>query len=124
LPDSFVTSRFLDAFGRPERAQTCACERSQDASVGQALHLNNGGTLNEKLRAKDSRVAKWLAAKVNDDQAIRDLYILALCREPAAAEVASFKKLLAEATADTGRREALEDVFWAVLTSREFVFNR
>ncbi len=124
LPDSLVTSRFLDAFGRPERAQTCSCERSQDASVGQALHLNNGQTLNEKLRGKGSRVAQWLATKVSDEQAVKDLYLLALCREPAAAELGSFKKLLAEATADTGRREALEDLFWAVLTSREFVFNR
>jgi hypothetical protein len=124
LPDSFVTSRFLDAFGRPERAQTCSCERSQDASVGQALHLNNGGTLNEKLRAKDSRVSKWLAAKVGDEQAINDLYLLALSREATAAEMATFKKLLGEAASETSRREALEDLFWAVLTSREFVFNR
>jgi hypothetical protein len=124
LPDSLVTSRFLDAFGRPERAQTCSCERSQDASVGQALHLNNGRTLNEKLRAKNSRVSKWLAEKVSDEQAIKDLYMLALCREPNPTELNRFGKLLADATADTGRREALEDLFWAVLTSREFVFNR
>jgi hypothetical protein len=124
LPDSLVTSRFLDAFGRPERAQTCSCERSQDASVGQALHLNNGRTLNEKLRAMESRVAKWLADKVSDEQAIKNLYLLALCREPTTAETATFRRLLSEAAADTSRREALEDLFWAVLTSREFVFNR
>jgi hypothetical protein len=124
LPDSLVASRFLDAFGRPDRAQTCSCERSQDATVGQALHLNNGRTLNDKLRGKDSLVSKWLAAKVDDETAVKDLYLLSLCREPTAAELARFRKLLAEATADTGRREALEDLCWAVLTSREFVFNR
>ena len=52
LPDSQLVSPFLDAFGQPERLQTCACERQQDSSVGQALHLNNGRTLNDKLRAK------------------------------------------------------------------------
>jgi hypothetical protein len=124
LPDSQVFSRFLDAFGRPERAQTCSCERSQDASVGQALHLNNGQTLNGKLRAKESRVAKWLAARMSDEQAVKDLYLLALCREPTAEELKSFTKLLAEASAEGSRREALEDLFWAVLTSKEFVFNR
>src|SRR5205814_8845656 len=41
LPDTLVVSRFLDSFGRPERGQTCSCERQQDSSVGQALHLNN-----------------------------------------------------------------------------------
>ena len=124
LPDSLVVSRFLDAFGRPERAQTCSCERSQDASVGQALHLNNGQTLNGKLRHKDSRVAKWVKEKRTDEQAVKNLYLLALCREPTATEKASFVKLLVEARAEGSQREALEDLFWAVLTSRDFVFNR
>ena len=44
LPDSRVASRFLDGFGRPGREQTCSCERQQDSSVSQALHLNNGQT--------------------------------------------------------------------------------
>jgi hypothetical protein len=126
LPDSLVVSRFLDAFGRAERAQTCSCERSEDSSVAQALHVNNGRTLNDKLRAKGSRVTKWLAAKVGDEEAVKRVYLLALARAPTAKELASFQKLLAEA-ADDGtatRREALEDLFWAVLTSKEFLFNR
>src|SRR5262249_49570288 len=64
LPDSQLVSSFLDAFGRPERVQTCSCERQQDSSVGQALHLNNGKTLNEKLRDKKSRVETWLKNKI------------------------------------------------------------
>lgn len=104
--------------------QTCSCERTQDASVGQVLHLNNGRTLNDKLRGKDSRVAKWLSAKVSDETVVQDLYMLALSREPTATERTAFTRLLSEATADTSRREAIEDLFWAVLTSREFVFNR
>jgi len=126
LPDSLVTSNFLDAFGRPERSQTCSCERSQDSSVGQALHRNNGKTLNDKLRARTSRVGRWLREKVPDDEAVQRLYLLALCREPTGAERARFRKFLAEAVADkqSSRQEALEDLFWAVLASREFVFNR
>jgi hypothetical protein len=124
LPDSLVASRFLDAFGRPERANTCSCERSQDSSVGQALHLNNGQTLNDKLRAKGSLVERWLAKGVSDDEAIGGLYLAALCREPTGKERASFRRLLAEAASDDGRREALEDLVWAVLTSKEFLFNR
>ncbi len=50
--------------------------------------------------------------------------MLALSREPTATERTAFTRLLSEATADTSRREAIEDLFWAVLTSREFVFNR
>jgi hypothetical protein len=126
LPDSRVVSRFLDAFGRPERLQTCSCERQQDANVGQALHVNNGGTLNDKLRAKDSRISLWLKGNIGDADAVKQLYMLALSREPNAAELANFANLIAEAGADkqTTRREALEDLFWSVLTSKEFLFNR
>jgi hypothetical protein len=126
LPDSRVVSRFLDAFGRPERLQTCSCERQPDASVGQALHVNNGGTLNDKLRDKESRVGAWVKENVGDAEAVRRIYLLALCRVPSAEESTRFAGLLAEAAADgkTTRREALEDLFWSVLTSKEFLFNR
>jgi hypothetical protein len=126
LPDSKVVSQFLDAFGRPERIQTCSCERQQDSSVTQALHVNNGQTLNDKLRDKKSAVEAWLTEKIGDEEAVRRVYLLALSREPTAAEMTKFKALLAEAASDTKatRREALEDLFWAVLSSKEFLFNR
>jgi hypothetical protein len=126
LPDSRVASRFLDSFGRPDRMQTCSCERQQDSSVGQALHLNNGRTLNDKLRAKNSRIEQWVQQQMGDEEAIRQVFLLALSRAPSAHELKRFKDLMAEAAADkqTTRREALEDLFWAVLTGREFLFNR
>jgi hypothetical protein len=124
LPDSLLISRFLDAFGRADRLQVCSCERTVDSSVTQALHLNNGVTLNDKLRDPKSRVAAWLTEKATDDDAVNRLYKLALAREPTAAERAKLVPLLAEAKTPAERREALEDLFWAVLTSREFLFNR
>jgi hypothetical protein len=126
LPDTQLVSQFLDAFGRPERGQTCSCERQQESSVTQALHLNNGQTLNDKLRDKKSRVEEWLKENVNDQEAIRRVFILALCRAPTAEEETRFTKILTEAAQDpqSTRREALEDLFWSVLTGREFLFNR
>jgi hypothetical protein len=125
LPDSRVASQFLDEFGRPDRMQTCSCERQQDSSVGQALHLNNGKTLNDKLRSKSSRVEQWVKEKIGDDEAVRRVFLLALSREPTATELVKFRRVLVEAAADKGtsRREAVEDLFWAVLTGREFLFN-
>ncbi len=125
LPDSLLVSQFLDSFGRPQREQTCSCERQQDSSVSQALHLNNGQTLNDKLRDKKSRVEQWVQEKIGDDEAIRRVFLLALSRDPTASEQQKFKALMAEAAADKGttRREVLEDLFWAVLTGREFLFN-
>jgi hypothetical protein len=126
LPDALVVSPFLDAFGRPERSQTCSCERQQESSVTQALHLNNGKTLNDKLRAENSLVERWVKEKVGDEEAVRRFFLLALCREPTAAERQRFVKLMEETARDprATRREALEDLCWAVLTGREFLFNR
>jgi hypothetical protein len=125
LPDTLLVSRFLESFGRPERLQTCSCERQNDSSVGQALHLNNGQTLNDKLRGQNSRVAQLLKDNVADEEAIRRLFVLGLCREPTAGELKNFTTLMAEAAKEgQTRREVLEDLFWAVLTSKEFLFNR
>ena len=125
LPDVRIASDFLDSFGRPDRTQPCACERQQDSSVSQALHLNNGKTLNDKLRAKESLIERWLVDKITDDEAVRQLFVMALSREPLPAELKKFHVLLAEAATDKTmtRREALQDLFWAVLTGREFLFN-
>lgn len=126
LPDSRVASSFLDSFGRPDRVQTCSCERQQDSSVTQALHLNNGQTLNDKLRAKNSRVHQWLSEKITDDEAVHRLFFLALCRQPTDTELNKFKTLMADAAKDakTTRQEILEDLFWSVLSGKEFMFNR
>jgi Protein of unknown function (DUF1553)/Protein of unknown function (DUF1549) len=126
LPDTQVASNFLNAFGRPERLQTCSCERQQEATVGQALHLNNGQTLNDKLRSKQCRIEKWLKDQVSDAEAVRRVFELALARQPTPAEARRFETILKEAAAEKGgsRREALEDLFWAVLTGKEFLFNR
>jgi hypothetical protein len=125
LPDTQVISRFLDAFGRPERNQTCSCERQEDSSVGQALHLNNGKTLNDKLRSAKGRIQQWLDQKVGDEEAVRRVFLMGLSREPTEAERQRLLGLMAEAARDprTTRREVFEDLFWGVLTGREFLFN-
>jgi hypothetical protein len=124
LPDSQVASRFLEAFGRPDRVQTCSCERQQDSTVGQALMLNNGQSLNDKLRSPKGRLNAWLAEKMTDQEAVKRVFALALSREPTGTELKKMTVLLSDAgSTPEARREALEDVFWAVLTSREFLFN-
>jgi hypothetical protein len=125
LPDALVVSEFLDSFGRPDRSQPCSCERMAEASVTQALHLNNGKTLNDKLRAKSSRVERWLKEKISSEEAIRRLFLLALSRQPTLAERSRLLALMSEAERDgqASRREVLEDLFWSVLTGREFLFN-
>jgi hypothetical protein len=128
LPDSRVASSFLDAFGRPDRSQTCSCERQQDSTVGQALMLNNGVVLNDKLRSPKSlaniALKEWMG-KVPTERIIGVVFRKALSREPTEAEVKKMTALMTEGgDSEIARREAIEDLFWAVLTSREFLFNR
>lgn len=125
LPDAQVSSRFLDAFGRPERAQACSCERQADSSVGQALHVFNGNTLNEKLRSPEFVGTQWIKNAWSPERMVEAIFDRGLCRKPSASELARFSAILQEAASqgEKARTEALEDVFWSVLTSREFVFN-
>ncbi|MFO0803680.1 MAG: DUF1553 domain-containing protein [Gemmataceae bacterium] len=125
IPDSLTASRFLEAFGRADRVQTCSCERTADASVTQALHLNNGVTLNDKLRNPKSAISVWLIADLSDEAIMERLFLAALSRLPSAEEKVKFVKILSDAAKDgaASRREAIEDFVWAVLTGREFLFN-
>ena len=125
LPDASVASRFLDAFGRPERAQACSCERQQDSTVGQALHVFNGNTLNEKLRSKEFLGLQWISENLSSEKIIERVFLRALSRKPNADELSRFLKIMAEADPKDpkSKQESIEDLVWAVLTSKEFVFN-
>jgi len=123
LPDTHTASYFLNSFGRPNRVQTCECERTNEPSMAQALHIANGDTLNEKLAARDNRVDHLLASGKSDAALTDEIYLLALSRRPTEPERAAISKVLAEASAPDQKRPAVEDIFWSVMSSREFLFN-
>ncbi len=123
LPDSNVNNYFLKTFGRPKRETTCACERSEEPSMTQVLHLSNGRTINEKLRSPQNVLRRWLAQGWSDEKILEHLYLRALCRRPTAEEKQRLLPVLAQAAKTAPRQQVLEDLFWSVLTSREFLFN-
>jgi hypothetical protein len=121
LPDTNYASFFLDTFGRPLRAVACECERSSDPNLSQALHLMNGELLNRKLVQGDGRLSRMLKdPKLTDETLVRRVYLLSFCRPPTAAELAMAKIMLAESPS---RPAAAQDLFWAMLNSKEFLFN-
>jgi hypothetical protein len=122
LPDVSANSYFLKAFGRPLRAITCECERTAEPSMVQVLHIANGDTVNQKLATKGNRVEQLLAAGVPDAQIIEELYLAGLSRLPTDAERRSLSAALSGASQDE-RRAAIEDLYWSVLSSKEFLFN-
>lgn len=121
LYDSAVQSYFLKAFGRNTRDITCECERSNEPSMVQVLHLANGTTINEKLAAENSRVSQWLAENKSDDEILENAFLLCLARFPTDEERATLLPMLAEG--EDERRIRIEDLFWSLMTTREFLFN-
>ncbi len=123
LPDSNTASYFLNSFGRPDRVQTCDCERTNEPSMAQALHIANGDTLNKKLADPNSRLTKLLASNPPDAQLIDEAYWLTVSRPPTEPEKSGMLKLLADAKTPDEKRTALEDAFWSLMSAREFFFN-
>jgi Protein of unknown function (DUF1553)/Protein of unknown function (DUF1549) len=124
LPDARINSYFLKAFGRPERATTCECERSSEPTVTQALHIINGDTINQKLQAPGGVVDNFVRPGPSDEAIINHLYLSALSRRPSPGEMKNLRAALEESNdGKDSRRQAIEDTVWSVLTSREFLFN-
>jgi hypothetical protein len=120
LSDSAVTSYFLKTFGRNEREITCECERSNKPSMVQVLHLSNGDTLNNNLRSQQSCVNTMITQ--DNDEIIEETYLLCLSRRPSDSERKRLKNIF-EVVPETERRGVVEDLFWALMTSREFLFQ-
>ncbi len=117
VPDLHA-SRFLTIYGRPTRSTIP--ERKTEASLKQALHILVGSTYQEKISSPGSRLDFLLNGKRTDSEIVRQLYLRSLCRYPTPSEEAELEHLVASRPS---RREASEDVLWALVTSREFAWN-
>ncbi|MBL8891313.1 MAG: DUF1553 domain-containing protein [Planctomycetaceae bacterium] len=122
LYDASIASTFLKAFGRHNREITCDCERSDQPSMVQVLHLSNGDTLNPKLAKAGNWIEQGVQQGWDNSLFIDQVFQVALMRKPTDQER---ERLLAVASeySEAERRQALEDIVWSVLTSTEFTFN-
>ncbi|WP_435015596.1 DUF1549 domain-containing protein [Tundrisphaera sp. TA3] len=120
IPDGKLENAFLKTFGRPARELACECERESDANLSQALQLIGGATVNGKLRDDNGRMARLAKSDLSPEQIARELYFVALARDPDASETAAAVKHI---TATPDRRQAVEDLGWALINSKEFLFR-
>ncbi len=123
IADGNTSDYFLTTFGRATRETVCSCEVKMDPSLSQALHLMNGPTVTNKIE-EGGVVKDLLAAGKTASEVIDGIYVRALSRKPSAEEL---KQLVGQVNAvgdDAAEKElVLNDVFWAVLNSKEFMFN-
>jgi hypothetical protein len=111
---------FLDLFGRPARESACECERRADLSLPQALNLVNGKTISDAVADAGGRVAKAILAGRNDRELVSELYLASLSRPPDAAELESGLKYL---QSGEGRAAHAQDLLWALVNSKAFLYN-
>lgn len=134
LPDNSYNAQspFLRVFGRPEGASVCECERVQSPSLAQTLHLINAADVRGKLAHPAGRAQNLAADPRPAEAKVRELYRVAFAREPRPGELSTAVAYLAEprTTAagkpvdrETAARENLQDLLWALLTTKEFLFN-
>ena len=119
IANGATSDYFLTTFGRATRETACSCEVKMEPTLSQALHLMNGDVVNNKMQS--GGVIKALQAQnLTPMQIVEQLYITCLTRKPTEAEVAALSPLFAEGS-DANR--SLDDVYWALMNSREFLFN-
>lgn len=134
LPDNSYnqSSAFLRVFGRPEGQSVCECERVQSSSLGQSLHLINGADLRGKLAHPAGRAERLARDPRPAEARIQELYLVAFAREPRPDELRAALDYLAEprvnaagqkADPQQAARESFQDLLWAILTTKEFLFN-
>ncbi len=120
LPEPPTDNYFMKVFGQPQRQMACECERSSESNLSQALQMINGPTVHNKLRSDAGRIKRLIDAGQGDEQIITELYLAALSRQPSTAEL---NAALAHVAGSENRRWALEDVGWAILNMKEFLFQ-
>ena len=121
LPDSNYADQFLVTFGKPRRASVCECERSAEENLSQALHTLNGDILSTKIGNPQGRIGQLLKAKSPHEQIVSELYLATLCRPPSPAEVEASRRFL---QGSPSPQECYQDLLWALVNSKHFLFVR
>lgn len=122
IADGNTSNYFLTTFGRASRATVCSCEVKMEPNLSQALHLLNGDTTQQRVR-EGKKVATLLQEKKSPSEIIDQLYLTVLCRAPSDVEREKLLGAIAGTTAPAELQMILEDIFWALLNSKEFIFN-
>jgi hypothetical protein len=119
IADGASRNYFLTTFGRAARDTVCACEAKTEPTLSQALHMLNGNTIQNKVQ-QGGLMKKLLAENKQPADVIDHLYVRCLSRRPTTEESQGLLEIVKSAP---NMQQGLEDVFWAVLNSREFLFN-
>jgi hypothetical protein len=120
VPDPSSASSILDTFGRCPRAVSCGTAAAPALTLRQALLLIGGDVIESKISSLNGYLSSAMKLDLEPEELIENLYFRTVCRAPTAEELSRWSAELKKASS---QREAAEDLFWALLNSREFAFN-
>jgi hypothetical protein len=120
IADGAVSTYFLTTFGRAKRESVCSCEVKMEPTLSQALHLMNGDAVHDRIKS-GKIVARMVTEKKTDREIAEELFLRVFGRPPIDKEWASIQQAMADAP--ESRQAVLEDLFWALLNSKEFYFT-
>jgi hypothetical protein len=120
ITDGQMDHPFLKTFGRPARELACECERESDSNLSQALQLIGGATVHDKLRADGGRMHRLAESETPAPEVVAELYAVALSRPPTETER---EAAIAHIEGSEDRRQAIEDLGWVLINSKEFLFR-
>lgn len=134
LPDNSYNggTPFLKVFGRPENESVCECERTQTSSLAQSLHMMNAGDIRQKLSSGGGRADLLTKSTQPVEERVAELYLQAFSRRPTPEELTvAVNYLTAPQTDASGNavdpqqvlREGFQDLLWALINTKEFLFN-
>ena len=122
IADGNTSTFFLTTFGRATRKTVCSCEVKLEPNLSQALHLLNGETTHRRIQ-QGGIIRKAVQEKKEPMQVVNELYLRCLGREPTPTEKDQLKKFFDDNKDEKEVGKIMEDVFWAILNSKEFIFN-
>ena len=122
LPDESFPSYFLDVFGRPQRISACECERVSEANLAQALHLLNSDEIQGKLARPGGRADVLAKDARPDAEKVDEMFLWAFARKPTEEQRQTALAHISKHAAN--KKIAYENILWALLNTKEFIFNR
>jgi hypothetical protein len=109
----------MDAYGRSMRKNLPV--GPPKPNLLQALHMLAGATFTSKISQEGGRLEQLIKKGASNEEIINEFYLAGLTRLPTPQEKAELLKFLALRSAR--REETLAGLVWAVVSSREFVYN-
>ncbi|MDB5351103.1 MAG: Protein of unknown function (DUF1553)/Protein of unknown function [Planctomycetota bacterium] len=120
INDPSIPSTLLDTFGRCPRTNGCSAVSVPALSLRQSLLLIGGNEVDGKVSNLNGYLSNLLLDNPDPSDLVELLYFKTLCRPPTPEELSHWT---AELKGASSFRDAAEDLFWALLNSREFAFN-